>query len=80
MLPMLFAPQNGFLPLKQFQPAGPTPENEDVWPHARDMAEDFWFRMKLYPLLDANFGLPVDQCFDAVRRLRTHPGAGARSQ
>lgn len=42
---MLFAPQDGQLVERQFEPAGPAAATLSVWPRARDIAEIYWARL-----------------------------------
>jgi DNA-binding transcriptional ArsR family regulator len=72
MLPMLFAPQDGQLVERPFEPAGPTAATLSVWPRARDIAEIYWARLCEESRLSEGFRRRCGQCLDAVRRLRRH--------
>jgi hypothetical protein len=55
MLPMLFAPQGAAIPDPHFTAPGPDPEMQDVWPHARRLAEGYWERLAGEQQLSAGF-------------------------
>jgi DNA-binding transcriptional ArsR family regulator len=45
MLPMLFAPQDGQVIKRTFDPPNPTAETLSIWPRARDLARGYWQRV-----------------------------------
>ena len=69
MLPMLFAPQDGQLVERPFQPAGATAATLSVWPRARDLAESYWRRLCEEPRLSEEFRRRCEGCLGAVRQL-----------
>jgi DNA-binding transcriptional ArsR family regulator len=69
MLPMLFAPQDGQLVERPFEPSGPAAATLSVWPLARDMAEFYWARLCEESRLSEDFRRRCGQCLDAVRQL-----------
>jgi DNA-binding transcriptional ArsR family regulator len=66
MLPMLFAPQDGQLLERVFEPAGPTSATLSVWPQAREMARFYWARLLEEPRLSKGFRLRCAQCLEAL--------------
>jgi HipA-like C-terminal domain len=70
MLPMLFAPQDGQLVERPFEPGGPAAATLSVWPRARDVAEIYWARLCEESRLSEDFRRRCGQCLDAVRQLR----------
>jgi len=79
MLPMLFAPQDGQLVERTFEPAGPAAATLSVWPRARDVAEIYWARLCEESRLSEDFRRRCGQCLDAVRQLPRRGIALARS-
>jgi hypothetical protein len=79
MLPMLFAPQDGQLVERPFEPAGPAAATLSVWPRARDVAEIYWARLCEESRLSEDFRRRCGQCLDAVRQLPRRGIALARS-
>jgi len=77
MLPMLFAPQDGQLVERPFEPAGPTAATLSLWPRARDIAEIYWARLCEESRLSEDFRWRCGQCLDAVRQLRGRGAARA---
>ncbi len=69
MLPMLFAPQDGQLVERPFQPAGATAATLSVWPRARDLAESYWRRLCEESRLSEEFRRRCEGCLGAVRQL-----------
>jgi hypothetical protein len=69
MLPMLFAPQDGQLMERPFEPAGPAAATLSVWPRAREIAEIYWTRLCEESRLSEDFRRRCGQCLDAVRQL-----------
>jgi DNA-binding transcriptional ArsR family regulator len=45
MLPMLFAPQDGQVIERRFNPPDPTAETLALWPQARELARGYWQRL-----------------------------------
>jgi hypothetical protein len=78
MLPMLFAPQDGQLIERPFEPAGPTAATLSVWPRARDIAEIYWAKLCEESRLSEDFRSRCRQCLDAVRQLPRRGRARAR--
>lgn len=74
MLPMLFAPQDGQLPARAFQPAGPTAASLSVWPKARDLAEVYWRTLCQEPRLSEGFRNLSNHCLEGVKRLERAVG------
>jgi len=70
MLPMLFAPQDGQLVERPFEPAGPAAAILSVWPRARDIAEIYWARLCEESRLSEDFRRRCGQCLDVVKQLR----------
>jgi hypothetical protein len=79
MLPMLFAPQDGQVVERPFEPAGPAAATLSVWPRARDVAEIYWARLCAESRLSEDFRRRCGQCLDAVRLLPRRGIARARS-
>jgi hypothetical protein len=69
MLPMLFAPQDGQLVERSFEPAGATAATLSVWPRARDLAERYWRRLCDESRLSEEFRRRCNDCLGAVRQL-----------
>jgi hypothetical protein len=69
MLPMLFAPQDGQLLERPFEPAGATAATLSVWPRARDLAENYWLRLCEESRLSEEFRRRCESCLSAVRQL-----------
>lgn len=78
MLPMLFAPQDGQLVERPFEPDGPAAATLSVWPRAREIAEIYWTRLGEESRLSEDFLHRCGMCRDAVRRLPRH-GTARRS-
>jgi hypothetical protein len=55
MLPMLFAPQDGQLVPRQFEPTPPRAEWLAVWQRARMLAEEYWSRITKDPRISRDF-------------------------
>jgi len=55
MLPMLFAPQEGQLVQRHFQPVTARAEWLAVWPRARALAEEYWSRVAQHPGISSAF-------------------------
>jgi hypothetical protein len=77
MLPMLFAPQDGQLVERSFEPAGPAAATLSVWPRARDIAEIYWARLCEEARLSEDFRRRCGQCLDVVKQLRRRGAARA---
>jgi hypothetical protein len=77
MLPMLFAPQDGQLVERPFEPVGPAAATLSVWPRARDIAEIYWARLCEESRLSEDFRRRCGQCLDTVRQLRRRGTARA---
>jgi len=75
MLPMLFAPQDGQVIPRSFEPAAPTAATLAVWPRARALAEDYWARLCHEPRLSAGFRAIAAECLDAVRAMPRRGGS-----
>jgi DNA-binding transcriptional ArsR family regulator len=69
MLPMLFAPQDGQLLERPFEPAGASAATLSVWPRARDLAENYWLRLCEESRLSEEFRRRCESCLSAVRQL-----------
>jgi len=74
MLPMLFAPQDGQMVARQFEPPTPTAVWLSVWPRARALAAAYWTRLIQDPRISVGFRDLSAQCLAA---LRTSPKPGA---
>lgn len=74
MLPMLFAPQDGQIVARRFEPPAPTAAWLSVWTRARALAEGYWNRLAQDPRMSAEFRELSAQCLAA---LRTSPRHGA---
>jgi DNA-binding transcriptional ArsR family regulator len=79
MLPMLFAPQDGQLVERPFEPAGPAAATLSVWPRARDMAEIYWSQLREDSRLSEDFRRRCGRCLEAVRQLPQRGSRRARS-
>lgn len=79
MLPMLFAPHEGQLVERRFEPAGPTAATLMVWPQARELAEFYWARLREDPRLSDDFRTRCARCRDTLRVLPQR-GAARSSQ
>jgi DNA-binding transcriptional ArsR family regulator len=75
MLPMLFAPQDGQLLKRPFEPAGATAATLSVWPRARDLAENYWLRLREESRLSEEFRKRCESCLSAVRQLSSRGAA-----
>jgi DNA-binding transcriptional ArsR family regulator len=74
MLPMLFAPQEGQLVERPFEPPGPAAATLSVWQRGRDIAEIYWVRLCEESRLSDDFRRRCGCCLDAVRQLRRRGG------
>ena len=79
MLPMLFAPQDGQLVERPFEPAGAAAATLSVWPRARDIAEMYWERLCEESRLSEDFRRRCGRCLDALRQLPQRGIRRARS-
>ena len=70
MLPMLFAPQDGQLVARQFDPGSARAEWLSVWAHARALAEVYWERLAQDPRISTDF---QQLCATSLKVLRTMP-------
>ena len=75
MLPMLFAPQDGQIVPRNFEPPTPTAATLAVWPRARDLAERYWASLCAEPRLSAGFRGIAAECLDAVRAIPQRRGS-----
>jgi hypothetical protein len=55
MLPMLFAPQDGQLMPRRFEPVAARAEWLAIWPRARALAEEYWSRVAQHPEISLDF-------------------------
>lgn len=78
MLPMLFAPLDGQIVERVFEPAGATAATLSAWPRARELAEIYWRRLAAEPRLSESFRLQCEACLQTVRRLRSRGTASLR--
>lgn len=69
MLPMLFAPVGTDLIERRFEPAPPTADNLDVWPHAARYAVAYWGRLGASGELSHEFRQRALHCRDVVEAL-----------
>jgi len=69
ILPMLFAPQDGQLVERAFEPTGPNAGNLSVWPQAHDLALRYWAMLCEESRLSEDFRRCCARCLDALRRL-----------
>lgn len=70
MLPMLFAPQDGQIIEREFEPPPPTAENLGVWQRARDLAENYWTRVAADPRVSNEFRTRSERIAGSLRNLR----------
>jgi DNA-binding transcriptional ArsR family regulator len=68
MLPMLFAPSDGDVVEREFQPQGARAETLAVWPRARELALGYWTRLAEEPRLTGAFRRRATECRDLVAR------------
>jgi hypothetical protein len=69
MLPMLFAPQDGQLVERAFEPAGLTAVSLSVWGQARELAQIYWKRLCDEPRLTESFRRLGTRCLETLRKL-----------
>jgi hypothetical protein len=69
MLPMIFAPEGTDLIERRFEPAPPTADNLDVWPHAARCAVTYWGRLGASDELSSEFRQMALRCRDVVEVL-----------
>jgi hypothetical protein len=74
MLPMLFAPQDGEVVERPFQPGPPTADTLDVWSDAARWALDYWDRLVATDALSTAFRERCARCRDALSLLRERHG------
>lgn len=74
MLPMLFAPQEGQVIERRYEPAARTAAWLSVWPDAGALALDFWDRLSREAGLSASFRRISSQCLDRLRSGLRRPG------
>lgn len=67
MLPMLFAPRDGQLIARQFEPPAPTAAWLSVWPQAHTLAQNYWQRLINEPRLSTEFRDISAQCLGALQ-------------
>jgi DNA-binding transcriptional ArsR family regulator len=71
MLPMLFAPQDGQLLEREFEPPPPSAESLAIWGTACELAERYWARLSAEPRLSADFRRRSERAAASIRRLGT---------
>lgn len=69
MLPMLFAPQEGQLLERDFNPPAPTATSLPVWSRARELAVAYWERLTATARLSDDFRARSARALAAVRSL-----------
>ncbi|WP_224369142.1 type II toxin-antitoxin system HipA family toxin YjjJ [Hyalangium versicolor] len=69
MLPMIFAPVEGELVERRFEPAPPTADNLDVWAHAARAAVAYWGQLVESTELSSDFRERCLHCKTAVEEL-----------
>jgi hypothetical protein len=69
MLPMLFAPQDGQVPARQFAPVPATAAWLSVWPRALALAEAYWDRIAQDPRVSAEFQQLSYQSLEILRAM-----------
>ena len=74
MLPMLFAPQDGQIVPRHFEPAPPKAEWLGVWARARMLAEEYWSRITREPRISPDFHQLAEQ---ALRQIHLLPHRAA---
>lgn len=74
MLPMLFAPQDGQIVQRTFDPSGPTAASLAVWPRALALAVQYWMRLCEELRLSGAFRVLAAQCLDTVRAMSRRGG------
>jgi hypothetical protein len=72
MLPMLFAPVEGELIERRFEPTPPTADTLDVWSQAARCAVAYWARLVEWTELSAEFRERCLGCKSAVEALLSH--------
>jgi hypothetical protein len=72
MLPMLFAPQDGQIVARQFEPPPPTAAALSVWPRAYALAESYWNRLARDTRISIEFRDLSAHCLAALRASRRH--------
>jgi hypothetical protein len=76
MLPMLFAPQNGEIIPRVFEPADPSAETVSAYRHARALAEQYWGRVSADARVSDDFRAIASGCGNALVAL---PRTGAHA-
>ena len=69
MLPMLFAPREGEIIERPFEPPSPDPADADVWPSAWSAASAYWRRVMGDERITADFRRVARECRDRVDAL-----------
>lgn len=69
MLPMLYAPQDGQLVDRPFEPMGLAAINLSVWSQARELAQIYWKRLCDEPRLTDSFRRLCARCLETLRKL-----------
>lgn len=69
MLPMVFAPEGTDIIERRFEPAPPTADTLDVWPHAARCAVTYWGRLSASDKLSSEFRQMALHCRDVVEAL-----------
>lgn len=71
MLPMLFAPQDGQLLPREFEPPPASAESLPIWGQACALAERYWARLAAEPRLSADFRRRSERAAESIRRIGT---------
>jgi hypothetical protein len=72
MLPMLFAPQDGQLVARQFEPPSARAEWLAVWPHALSLAGEYWLRISNEPRISRDFRQLAASALQRLQALPRH--------
>lgn len=73
MLPMLYRPISGDIPVRTFTPKGPMSETADVWESALHSAMHFWEMCAANEELSEDFRVISKQNIEILHRLKTGP-------
>jgi hypothetical protein len=68
MLPMLFAPSEGDVVERAFEPGGARSETLRAWPRARELALTYWNAIADDPRVTAGFRQRARDCRELVAR------------
>lgn len=69
MLPMLYAPQNGQIVEREFNPPLPKPADSDIWKTVWTAARDFWSEVSVNKHISSGFQKIAQANLEKIRRL-----------